>query len=139
MRVLGPGAIVAILLLHVGLHGIEVAFAGIPPQCVGDPNPLCGTPASGFASLARGAPTDQGPSFFGQTLGKLPVIGELATVWQVVQAMWTALVGAFAVNYAWLKNDTYIGRLILFIVQAIMGGIAASWLFSIGIQAIGRR
>ena len=126
--------IVAILILHVLMHWVEVGFGEPSPQCVDDPNPLCGTPVAGFFELGREqAQAEQG--FLGRTVGRLPVISELSRVWDVVQASWTALVGMFTFNYAWVKSDYYVARVGLFLVQAILGAIAISWLFYIGVAS----
>ena len=135
MNIIKPTAIIALLFLHIILGGIQVAFGGVSGVCEGSDNPLCGTPVQDFRELGRSDPMEKKG-----IVGRLPIIGELAGVWKVVQVGWTALVGAFTVNYAWLnESDTYIGRLMVFVLQSCLGAVAASWLFSIGIQAIGRR
>ena len=131
---IAAGTIIAILFLHIWMHAIEVGFGEPSPQCVNDPNPLCGTPVAGFFELGREkAREDQG--FLGRTVGRLPGISELGRVWDVVQASWSALVGIFTFNYAWVKSDSYIARLILFVVQAVLASIAISWLIYIGVAS----
>ena len=126
--------IIVILILHVLAHLIDVGFGGETAECIGQSNPMCGTPVSNFFELGR----DGSNQFGGGTLGRVPVLGQIAVVWDTVQAAWTLMTGVFAFDYAWLKSDLYLARFGLWMVQAVLGVISLMMLMKIILGGRGR-
>ena len=127
--------IIVILILHVLTHLVDVGFGGETAVCANDPNPMCGTPVSGFFELGR----EKSEEFGGGTQSRLPVIGQLSVIWDTIQASWTLMTGVFAFNYSWLKSDYYLARFGLWMVQAILAVISLVMLMKVILGGRGGR
>lgn len=126
---------VAIVVVHIIMHLIELGFGAPLPRCVDSPNPMCGTPVEDFFQLGR----REDSNFANSTLGRLPVLSALGGLWDFIKSGWELLKGAFQFNYAWLKGDMFFVRLALFLAQ-VGFGIWSLWIVvTLAATAIARR
>ena len=115
--------IIVILFLHFVLGGIQIAFDGDVPGCDGNQDPFCGTPIQGFNTLGQVNVTEREQGGIRKAFGWFPGIQGFDLIKAGVTGAWGVLKGAFLVQYAWLDSGLMIPRMIVFMVQAILGSI----------------
>ena len=115
--------IIVILLLHAVAGCTQVAFGGEVPGCDGHRDPFCGTPIQGFNTLGQVNVIEQEQGGLRRALGWFPGIQGFDLIKKVVTDAWGVLKGAFLMQYDWLDSALMIPRIIMFLVQAILGGI----------------
>ena len=129
------GTMIGVLVVHIIMHLIELGFGEPLARCLESANPMCGTPIEGFFQLGR----REDSNFSNSTLGRLPVLGAIGSLWDFIKSAWELLKGAFQFNYAWLKGDMFFVRLALWLVQTVMA-LWTLWIVAfLAISAIARR